>query len=85
MGTGEKFKFKILWNLVTSRKWGNSYTPLRNVASGLPGDQVGACLEVARDLVKARILIPHKKGKCVSLNPKQKKHVVEFLESFEEE
>ena len=78
-----EYKFKILWNLASSRKWGSSYTPIKNVSGGLPGDKIGYCLSVAEDLIKDRLLIPHKKGKCVSLNHRRKREILEFLDEFE--
>jgi len=86
MSEEEYFKFKILWNLVHSRprRWGASHTPIKNVAGGLPGDKIGACLEVAEELLKERVLLPHKNGKNVSLNPKRIKEIMEFLEGFNE-
>jgi len=69
---------------MTKRKWGKNYTPIENVARGLPNDKTGDCLEIADQLLKDRILLSHKKGKCVSLNVKLKKIIMEFLENFDE-
>jgi len=41
-------------------------------------------LEIAEQLLKERFLIPHKKGKFVSLNIKRKKEIMEFLDRFNE-
>jgi len=76
----EQYKFKILWNLYAHRKWGASYTPIENVTRGLPRDEVGACRAVIELLVKEGILLFHKKRKCVSLNVRKKKEIMEFLE-----
>lgn len=84
MSEEEFYKFKILWKLVSHRKLGHNYTRFENVASGLPSDKIGACLEVAEQLLKERFLIPHKKGKFVSLNIKRKKEIMEFLDRFNE-
>ena len=79
----DRYKYKILWNLVHNRprRWGSSYTQIENVASGLPRDEMGACLDVVNQLVKEGFLIPWKKGKCVSLNIRRIKEVNEFLDS----
>jgi len=79
----DRYKFKILWNLMHNRprRWGSSYTQIENVASGLPRDEMEACLDVANQLVKEGFLIPHKKWKCVSLNIRRIKEINEFLDS----
>jgi len=79
----DRYKYKILWNLVHNRprRWGSSYTQIENVVSGVPRDEMGACLDVANQLVKEGFLLPHKKGKCVSLNVKKIKEINEFLDS----
>ena len=76
------FKYKILWNLASSRKWGRAYSRVENVSSGLPGDQIGSCRGVIEDLLKEGLLILHKKGECVSLNHRRKGEILTFLESF---
>lgn len=80
----EWFKFKILWNLKKKRRWGKKHTPIKNVTNGLPGDKIGDCLSVAQQLLKDRVLLPHKKGKNVSLNVRSKKEIEEFLASYVE-
>ena len=81
----DQYKFKILWNLTGNPNWGANYTPIKNVARGLPSNEIGACLGVIKDLIKKGLLWPHKKGECVSLNVKRKKEIMEFLEGFNEE
>lgn len=78
------FKFKILWNLVSSKKWGANYARIVHVTSGLPGDKIGTCREVLDELVKEGLLFHHKKRKAVSLNYHRKRDIMSFLESFNE-
>jgi len=76
----DQYRFKILWKLYTHRRWGASYTPIENVTRGLPGDEIGACRVVVEQLVREGILLFHKKRRCVSLNVRKKKEIVELLE-----
>ena len=85
----EKLKFHILWHLYNHHYIGRKHTPIENVAKGLPKDEKGECLKVAKDLLRSpeQWLLPYptKHGLDVRLNPAKLKEILEYLEKMQRE
>lgn len=69
----------ILFHLYRRKLWGSSYTPKERALSKIPKRKRKEGMEIIGKLKKEGLLIEHKKGECVSLNPKFKKKIEEIL------
>jgi hypothetical protein len=81
MATYDEFKYHIIWKLYHHHYIGGKHTALKNIADGLPTDEHGGCMEVAKDLIKKNWLVVKKAeyGEQISLNKKRIKEIKVFL------
>ena len=77
-----ELKSAILTFLFKKGRWGRHYFPLESLINWFgkkverDGKRVKECV---KKLVKAEILLVHKKGNAISLNPRKKDLIEKFL------
>jgi len=82
--TDEEMKGKILDKLARWKKFGASYTDKRDAVKGLPPHLTGKGLKLVDEMIKDRLLLTWKVGKCVSVNLKMRNEVERLIKLFSE-
>ena len=78
----EETKGKILHKLARWKKFGQVYTDKRDAVKGFPSHLINQALEAVDEMVKKRLLLPWKKGKCVSINIREREEVDRLIKLF---
>lgn len=69
----------ILTKLFRRDLWGKSYTTIENALKKLPVHRHGEAKEEVQEMRQDGLVILHKGGKCVSLNPSAKEEIESIL------
>ena len=82
--TDEEIKANILFKLHWKKKWGSSHTSFENVKRGIPSHLRGKYSKIGKDLIREKLIIakPTHYGLEISLNPKKRKTIIEFIRAL---
>jgi len=80
----ESVRAWVLFKLLRHRHWGGKHTSFDNLPKGKPKHMVDGIKRICKEMIKEGLLIakPTHYGLEISLNPKEKRRIIEIISKY---